>query len=70
MFWVSLVSSFSVPSRIEKKLHEKQDIFKAAIIKDSFEVKRYSKGLLVQIKEEEMYKILKDKAFTEDTDCP
>ena len=36
---------------------------------DSFEIKKYGKGLLVQIKEEEMYKILKDKAFTEDADC-
>ena len=41
---------FSVPSRIEKgitcKIYLKQQL-----IKDSFEVKRYSKGLLVQIKE-------------------
>ena len=29
-------------------------------LKDSFEVKRYGKGLLVEIKEEEMYKILID----------
>ena len=28
--------------------------------------KRYGKGLLVKIKEEEIYKILIDRAFTED----
>ena len=39
---------------------------KQQILKDSFEVKMYDKGLLVQIKEEKMYKILIDRAFTED----
>ena len=32
--------------------------------------KRYSKGLLVQIKEDELYKILIDRAFTEDEESP
>ena len=41
---------------------------KQQLLKDSFEVKKYSKELLVQIKEEKMYKILKDRAFTEDND--
>ena len=43
---------------------------KQQLLKDSFEVKRYSKGLLVQIKEEKMYKILINRAFTEDEDSP
>ena len=37
---------------------------------DSYDVKRYGKGLLVEIKKEEMYKILIDRAFTEDEDSP
>ena len=41
---------------------------KEKLLKDSFEVKRYGKVLLVQIKEEETYKILIDGAFTEDKD--
>ena len=40
------------------------------LLKDSFEVKKYGKELLVQIKEEEMYKKLIDRAFTEDEDSP
>ena len=40
------------------------------LLKNSFEVKRYGKGLLVQIKEEEMYKILIDRTCTEDEDIP
>ena len=43
---------------------------KQKLVKDSFEVKRYGKGLLVQIKEEEMYKILIDREFIEDEDSP
>ena len=39
---------------------------KQQILKDSFEVKRYGKGLLVQIIEEEMYKISIDRIFSED----
>ena len=39
---------------------------KQQLLKDSFEVKRYGKGLLVQIK----YKILIDRAFTEEEDSP
>ena len=38
---------------------------KQQLLKDIFEVKRHSKGLLVQIKEEQKYKILIDRAFTE-----
>ena len=34
---------------------------KQQLLKNNFEVKRYGKGLLVQIKEEEMYKILIDR---------
>ena len=57
---------FSVPSRTEEgKIYIKQQQ-----LKDSFEVKRYDKGLLVQIMEEEIYKILIDRAFTEDEDSP
>ena len=33
-------------------------------------MKRYGKGLLVQIKKEEAYKIITNKAFTEDKDSP
>ena len=50
----------------KNKLHERQDILQQQLLKDSFEVKRYGKGLLVEIKEEEMYKILINRAFTED----
>ena len=32
--------------------------------------KRYGKGLLVQIKEDEVYKILTNKEFTDKTDSP
>ena len=46
---------------LKGKIHIKQQL-----LKDSFEVKRYDKGLLVQIMEEEIYKILIDRAFTED----
>ena len=41
---------------------------KQQLLKESFEVKKYGKGLLVEIKEEEMYKILINTAFTEDED--
>ena len=48
----------------------KDKIFlKQQLLRDSFEVKIYGKGL-VEIKEEEMYKILIDKEFTEDEDSP
>ena len=43
---------------------------KQQLLKNNFEVKRYGKGPLVQIKEKEMYKILIDRAFTEDEDSP
>ena len=43
---------------------------KQQLIKDSFEVKIYGKGLQVKIKEEEIYKILIDRAFTEKKDSP
>ena len=59
---------FSVSSRTEKKLNERQDIFKATYT--SSEVKRYSRELMGHIKEEEMYKILIDRAFNEDKDSP
>ena len=37
-------------------------------LKDTFVVKRCGKELLVQIKEEEVYKIITNKAFTDDED--
>ena len=42
----------------KKKLFERQDIPKTPTIKNTFAVKRYGKELLVQIKEEEVYKII------------
>ena len=39
-------------------------------MKDTFAAKRYGKELLVQIKEEEVYKVLKNKEFTDETDSP
>ena len=50
----------------KKKLLKGKIYIKQQILKDSFEIKRYGKGLLVQIKEEEMYKISIDGAFTKD----
>ena len=41
---------------------------KQLLLKDTFTVKRYGKRLLVQIKEEEVYKIITNKAFTDDED--
>ena len=41
---------------------------KQQLLKDIFAVKRYNKRLLVQKKEEEVYKIITNKAFTEDED--
>ena len=35
---------------------------------DTFAVKRYGKGLLVQIKEEEVYKIITNIEFTKEGD--
>ena len=43
---------------------------KQLLLNDTFTEKRYGKGLLVQIKEEELYKIITSKAFTEDEDSP
>ena len=54
----------------KKKLHERQDIPKKQLLKDTFAVKRYGKELLVQIKVEEVYKIITNKAFTNDEDSP
>ena len=41
---------------------------KQQLLRDAFTVKRHSKRKLVQIKEEEAYKIITNKAFTEDKD--
>ena len=41
---------------------------KQKLLQDTFVVKRYGKGLLAQIKEEEVYKMITIKAFTEDED--
>ena len=46
-----------------------QDIPKTTTTKE-FAVKRYGKELLVQIKEEKVYKIITNKAFTEDEESP
>ena len=54
----------------KKKLHEREDILKTTTIMDTFTEKRYGKGLLVQIKEDEVYKILTNKEFTDETDNP
>ena len=35
-------------------------------LKNTFAVKKYGKGLLVQIKEEEVYKIIANKEFTKE----
>ena len=43
---------------------------KQKLLKDTFAVKRYGKGLLVQIKEEEVCKILTNKEFAEENDSP
>ena len=43
---------------------------KQQLLRDAFVVKRYDKGLLVQIDEEEAYKIITNKAFTEDEESP
>ena len=52
-----------------KRKYMKGKIYlKQKLLRDSFEVKRYGKRLLVEIKEEEMYKILIDRAFTKDED--
>ena len=54
-----------------KRNYMKDKIYlKQRLLKDSFDVKRYGKGLLVQIEEEEMYKIFIDRAFTEDENSP
>ena len=54
----------------KKELHERQDILKKTTIKGYIRIKKYGKRLLVQIKEEEAYKIITNKAFTEDEDSP
>ena len=43
---------------------------KQLLLKNSFEEMRYGKKLLIQTKEEEMYKILIERAFTEDEESP
>ena len=43
---------------------------KQLLLKDKFAVKRYSNELLVQIKEEEVYKIITNKAFIDHEDSP
>ena len=45
---------------MKDKIYHKQQL-----LNDIFAVKRYSKGLLVQIKDEETYKIITNKAFTD-----
>ena len=43
---------------------------KQQLLRDVFAVKRYDKGLLVQINEEDAYKIITNNAFTKDKDSP
>ena len=43
---------------------------KQQLLKDTFAAKRYVKELLVHMKEEKVYKILTNKKFTDETDCP
>ena len=43
---------------------------KQQFLKDTFTVKRYGKELLVLIKEKEVYKIITNKAITDDEDRP
>ena len=50
---------------IKSKIYLKQQL-----LRNSFEVKRYGKELLIEIKEDEMYKILIDRAFNEDETAP
>ena len=41
---------------------------KQQLLNDTITTKRYGKGILVQIKEEKVFKILKNKEFTKETD--
>ena len=43
---------------------------KQQLLNDTITTKRYGKGILVQIKEEDVYKILTNKEFTNKTDSP
>ena len=53
----------------KKKNYKKGKIYpKQLLLKDTFTVKRYGKGLLVQIEEEELYKIIRNKEFTNNED--
>ena len=40
------------------------------VLKNTVAIKRYGKGLLVQIKEEGVYEVLTNKEFTNETDSP
>ena len=55
---------FSVPLRnyMKDRIYQK-------LLKNTFAIKRYNKGLLVQIKEE-VYKIITNKKFTKEEDSP
>ena len=50
---------------MKDKIYHKQQL-----LNDIFAVKRYSKGLLIQIKEEGAYKLKTNKPFIEDEDSP
>ena len=47
-------------------LKREEDIPKKIQLKDTLAVKRYDKGLLAQIKEKEVYKLIASKEFTEE----
>ena len=48
----------------------KGKIFLKQLLKATFAGKRYGKALLVQIIEEEVYKVLTNKEFADETDDP
>ena len=57
---------FSTPLRMEEGII----YLKQQLLKDTFAVKRCGTGQLVQIKEEEVYKIITNKEFTKEEDSP
>ena len=49
--------------KFKKKLYEGKDLLKQLLLKDTFAGKRYGKGHLYHIKEEEVYKV-QNREFT------
>ena len=50
----------------EKIIYIKGKIYLKQLLNDTFAVKRYIKGLLFQIKEEKMCKIISNEVFADD----